>query len=208
MVHLGVELHAVKAALLIADAHGGAGGGAGNQGEALGHLGHVVAMAHPGDALLGQPLEEAAAGVEEGLRLAIFPGRVGLGGGHLPAQLVGQQLAAVADAQNGYAQTEHAGVHMGGFFIIDTVGAAGEDDAHGIIGSDLLKAHIKGLDFAVYITFADAAGDQLVILSAEVQYKNFLVSHQSAPPQNMVIQASRSAPTDTYLLGQLMAFSM
>ena len=180
----------------------------GHQREALGHLCHVIAVAHPGDALLRQTLEQAAAGVKEGLGLAVFPGGVGLGGSHHSAQLVGQQLAAVADAQNGHAQTEHAGVHMGGLLVIDAVGAAGEDDAHGVIGLDLGKAHVKGLDLAVNIAFTDPAGDQLVILSAEVQYKNFFVTHWSASPQNMVMQASRSAPTDTYLTGQLMAFSI
>ena len=51
MIDLRVVLDAVEAAALIADGHIGAGVGVGGEGEALGHLGHVVPVAHPGDAL-------------------------------------------------------------------------------------------------------------------------------------------------------------
>ena len=51
VVHLRVELHAVKAAAFIADGHVGAGIGVGHQRKALRHLFHIVAVAHPGNAL-------------------------------------------------------------------------------------------------------------------------------------------------------------
>ena len=72
----GMVLDAVEAPALVADGHVGAGVGVGHQGEALRHLLHVVAVAHPGDALGGQALEELAGGVEIRLGLAVLPGGV------------------------------------------------------------------------------------------------------------------------------------
>ena len=180
VVHLGVILHTVEAAGLITDGHIGAGVGVGHQGEALGHLFHVVAVAHPGDALLGQALEELAGGIEIGVSLAVLPGGVLGGGDDLAAQVVGQQLAAVADAQDGHAPGEDGRVHLGGLGIIHAVGAAGEDDADGVHGPDVLHGRGIGLDLAVYAALADAAGDQLVILAAEVQHDDGLVRHEGS----------------------------
>ena len=66
---------------------------------------------------------------------------------------------------------------MGGALGIDALRPAGEDDADGVVGADGVKAHVIGVDFAVDVILADAAGDKLVILAAEVKDKNFLVLH-------------------------------
>ena len=69
VVDLRVELHAVEAAGLVSD--GTRWGSARVTAQARkpsGSAGDEVAVAHPGDALLGQALEQAAGGVEVRLR--------------------------------------------------------------------------------------------------------------------------------------------
>ena len=177
VVHLRVKLHAVELPRLIADAHGGAGLGMSRQAEAFRYPGHIVAVAHPGDAALRQTPEQGAGGIKPGLGLAILPGRVVLGGGDQAAQLMAQQLAAVADAQDGHPQAVDPRVRVGGIGGVNAVGAAGKDDAQGIVGPDLLQAHVKGFYLAIHIALPHTAGDQLVILAAEVQDQDFLVLH-------------------------------
>ena len=160
MIHLRVELDAVEAPFLVSDGHVGAGVRAGGQGEACGHLGHVVPVAHPGDPLLGQAAEQLAACIIVGDGFPVLPGGVVLGRGDLAAQIVGDELAAVADAQDRQA------------LQIDGLGAAGEDDADGFHRLQLSEGRGVGLDLAVHIALPDPAGDELVVLSAEVDDKD------------------------------------
>ena len=175
VVDLRVVLDAVEAPALVADGHIGAGVGVGHQREALGDPLHIVAVAHPGDALGGQALEELAGCIEVRLGLAVLPGGVVLGLGDPAAQVVGHQLAAVADAQDGHAPGEDGRVHLGGLGIIHAVGAAGEDDADGVHGADLVQRGGVGLHLAVDAALPDPAGDELVVLSAEIQHDDSLV---------------------------------
>ena len=85
MVDLGVELHAVDFARLVADTDRRAGGGVRAEGEAIGHLCHIVAVAHPRDAAWLEPMENLTGGIEEGLRFAVFARGVVLRGGYLAA---------------------------------------------------------------------------------------------------------------------------
>ena len=177
VVHLGMVLHTIEAPALIADCNVGASIGMGHQGEALGHLCHIIAVAHPGNALLGQALEQLAAGIIIGLGLAVLPGRILLGCCHLSAQGVGHQLAAIADAKDRHAQLKDLGIVMGRILLINAAGAAGEDDADGVHGLQLFKGGGIGLYLAVDIAFPDAAGNQLIILTAKVQDNDHLMIH-------------------------------
>ena len=180
VVDLGVILHAVEALLLVGDGHVGAVGAVGHQFKALGHLGHIVAVAHPGDALLGQALEDGAVGVVPGLGLAVLPGGVVLGRGDLAAQGVSHELAAVADAQHRHAPGEDLGVHLGGPLLIHRVGAAGKDDADGVHGLELGQGGGIGFDFAVHVALTHTAGNELVVLTAEVQNDDRLMCHSDS----------------------------
>ena len=183
VVHLGMVLDPVEPPGFVGDGHVGAGAAVGHQGEALGHLGHIVPVAHPGDALLRQALEKLAGGVVKGLGLSVLPGGVVLGGGDPAAQGMGHELASVADAQHRQAQLEEAGIHLGGAVLIDTVGPAGEDEADGRHGLELVQRGRVGLDFAVDAAFPDPAGDELVILSAEIQHDDGLMVHMLPPEE-------------------------
>ena len=83
------------------------------------------------------------------------------------------QLAAVANAENGNPQPENFRVNVGRFLQIHAVGAAGENDAHGRKGADLVQGCGVGLDLAVDVLLPHPPGDQLIVLSAKVQNQDF-----------------------------------
>jgi hypothetical protein len=76
---------------------------------------------------VGWPPPNTTAGrhhVELGAAVLAGPG-VGDGA----AELLGDELGAVADAQDRHAEVVHGGVDDGGALDVDRLGAAGEDDA-------------------------------------------------------------------------------
>ena len=139
-----------------------------------------IDMAHPSDALPGKPLKELAFRVEIGLGLTIFPGSVPSAGSDLAAQMMGQQLAAIANTQNGNAKLENSRIHLRRGGVVYAIGPAGKDDANGGVCIQIGQRGGIGLYLAVDIALADTAGNELVILPAKVQNDDFL--HISRPP--------------------------
>ena len=177
MVHLRVVLNPIEPPPLVGDGHVGAGIGMGHQSKALGHLCHIVPVAHPGDAAVGQVPEETAVRIVVGHGFSVLPGGIGLGGGDLPAQGLGHELAAVADTQHGHAQRKNSRIHMGRFFVVDTVGAAGKDKSDGVLCLERVQRRGIGLDLTVHPALTHPAGDQLIVLTAEIQNDDQLVFH-------------------------------
>jgi hypothetical protein len=125
----------------------------------------VTAVAHPHLLAFGEILQEdaGALGVEccsSVLALA--------GGGDLAAQGLRHQLVAVADAQHRYAELEQPGIDRRGAGFVDACGAAGQDDAGGALGPDLLQWRVVRDDLRVHVALADPAGDQLRVLRPEI----------------------------------------
>ena len=140
---------------------------------------NVVVVAHPADGG-GLNIREHLAGiVHEDLRFAVFTLRCTA---DMTAQQVHHQLAAVADAQDGHTPVEDLRVDRRGILQIDAVGAASEDDALRVLGLDQCQIRLVGIDFTVDIVLADAAGDQLVVLAAEIQNDHGFVLHDILLP--------------------------
>ena len=177
MVDLRVELHAVEAARLVADADRRAGIRMRHKPERIRHLGHIVAVAHPRDALLRQAAEKTAVGIEPGLRLAVLARGVLPGGGHFPAEILCHELAAIANAEDGDAEPEDLRIHLRRTFGVHTLRAASEDDTDGVKGADLIHGHGVRLDFAIDIALAHAARNKLVILSSKIEDDDRLIRH-------------------------------
>ena len=177
VIDLRVELHAIEAACFVADADRRAGIRVRHEPERLRHLGHVIAVAHPRDALLRQAAEETAVGIEPGLRLAVLARGVFSGGSHFPAEILRHKLAAVADAKNGDAELEDLRVHLRRTFGVHTLRAAGEDDADGVKGTDLVDGHGVRLDFAIHIALAHTARNELIILPSKIEDDDRLIRH-------------------------------
>ena len=100
---------------------------------------------------------------------------------NLAAQCVRHQLTAVADTQNGHAQRKQGRINLRRSVIVNAVGAACEDDALGVLRLDFLQGFFPGHDFAVYMMFSDTAGNQLIILTAEVQNEDHFLIHYIPP---------------------------
>ena len=142
--------------------------------EAFRRLGNIIGMAHPAYRHRGNLLKQKGGLIYLHLGLSILADR---SGGYLSAQLVCHQLGAIADAQDRNTQIKNRLINVGGFLQIYAVGTAGKDDALGIHFFNGLQRHSIGVHFAVDIAFADTAGNQLIILTAEVQNNNHLSVH-------------------------------
>ena len=121
--HFGVKLQAVKIAdgFLDGGKFGIVGGGDGL--EAPGNPGEFVAVGVPNLQRPGQVGEERGGGIlDVQCALAVF---AFLAGFDLAAEKMGEQLHAVADAEDGEAQIENAGVRHGGVLGINAGRAAG-----------------------------------------------------------------------------------
>ncbi len=134
-------------------------------------------MAHPDiqlrlAAVVAQALEQCIRVDHVHLGVAEFALVSGFGG---TAQLRGQGLHAVADAEDRQAAVEHflrrgRGARQRGRFR-----ATGQDDALGAKRRDLGRVVVPGPDFAVDAQLADAAGNQLRVLRAEIEDEDLVV---------------------------------
>ena len=93
----------------------------------------------------------------------LSPGRT------LPPQQVGHHLHAVADAQDRDPQIEEGRVAQRGAFVGHAGRSAGEDDALGLRAAEVRGPGVEAQQFAVHVLFADAPGDELAVLRAEIQ---------------------------------------
>ena len=85
------------------------------------------------------------------------------------AQFVGHQLGAVADAEDGDAPGPDGRVRPWGVGVVDRVRAAGQDDRPGAPALEFGERRVVRQQLGVDVQFADAPGDQLGELAAEVE---------------------------------------
>ena len=145
--------------------------------ERIRHLGHIVPVTHPRNALLRQAAEQTAIGVKPCLRLAVLARGVLPGGGYFPTEILRHELAAVANTEDGDAEPKDLRINLRRTFGVHALRAAGEDDADGVKGADLIHGHGVRLDFAIDIALAHAARNKLVILSSEIEDDDRLIRH-------------------------------
>ncbi len=182
---LGVVLHAVDAFVVVGDRAERGVVARAEVHEARGHRGDAVAVAHP-DAELGarQAVEQPARSGGTHHRVTELPVTRSL---HLAAQLGSHRLHAVADAEYGHLKCEDHGGD-GGRDVAEgcprdhRLGAAGQDDAGGCEGTNLVRIRVPGQDLAVDTRLPDPAGDELGVLRAEVQDQDDVVVHGALSP--------------------------
>ena len=182
VVDLGVELHGKEIAVEI----GGNGvwrvGGCAVDFKTGGQFRDVIAMAHPD--LFGaieEPAEEQriAAGFRFDIGAAEFGGAAAardLATLDLAAQLFHHHLLAITDAKDRQAHPEQLLRRARGAFAGDTVGAARQDHgARSHLAEEPGRYILVGVDFAIDIQFAQAPGDELCHLAAEVDDQQAVV---------------------------------
>ena len=180
MIDLRMVLHTVKSPLHIGNCHIGAGLRVGCQNKSLGNLLHVVPMAHPANALFRQSLEKRTRRVKERLCLPILPSGVLLGGSYLSPQGIRHKLAAIADPQHRDPQPEYFRVRVGCILQIDRVGSTGKNEPDGIHSFQFLQGGGKWLYLAVNTALSDSSGNQLIVLTAEIQHNDHLMRQNNS----------------------------
>ena len=172
--HLRVELDGHERHVRVAHGRAGRVRTGGGDREPGGQLLDPVAVAHPHLVVRGRGLhagEQAAGVVDLQLRRAELALLRLL---HPAAQLHGHQLRAVTDAEHRHAQVEEARVAERRVRVVDAGRAAGEDDARGLHGPEPVEFQGVGVDLAVHLLLADAAGDELGGLRAEIKDDDLL----------------------------------
>ena len=186
--HFGVELQGVEAAFFVAHAGDRARRRRAHDLEARGQFGDLVAVAHP-------DLEHAVAvfalevfdafkktGVVVGAHFGVAEFALGARL-DLAAELLGHRLHAVADAEDGNARGEDGFARLVVRFFIGAHVRAREDDALRVERADEVGGDVVGMNFAVDVGFAHAAGDELRHLAAEVENENAVVRHGCVGPK-------------------------
>ncbi len=175
VMHLGVELHRIEVPRGIGgDGIGRVGRGAEDL-ETGGELADVIAMAHPDlFAVIGEPAVEQGQriprrGHEGAAKLGSAAAAGNLAAFDRAAQILHHDLLPVTDTEDRHAERIGRFRRSGAALAGDRIGAAGKDDRLGgkrrqkIIGDILI-----GVDFAIDVQLAQAAGNKLRYLAAEV----------------------------------------
>jgi hypothetical protein len=129
----------------------------------------VIAMTVPDAERLGKFREEL------GGMLRVFDIQNGaavfaaLGWFHFSAQMVGEPLHAVADAEHRNAEREDARITFGSLCVVYGTGAAGEHDSRRFEFANFIERGRAWENRGEDLLFADAASDELGVLAAEVE---------------------------------------
>jgi len=170
--HFGMELEAEKFLRAVFD--GGVvrvfRGGDGF--EAGGKPGELVAVGIPNLQLCRQGNEERGGRVLHlQATLAVFALAPRL---DLAAQILGQQLDAVADPEHRDTEVEDRAVRLGRLWGINAGGAAGEQEPAGPEGGNFGCRGVIPEDHAIDVALANAPGDDLCVLRTEIQNDDLL----------------------------------
>src|SRR5580704_19759627 len=147
----------------------------GNQLEAGGELKRFIAVRHPDRHRALQALKKLRVVAQQlyfGMAVFALVGRA-----DFSSQLVDHELQAVADAEDRQAKVQHLLVGGRGVGIVDGRRPTRQNNARGTIALDFFELGRAGENDGEDVLFADAAGDKLRILRAEVEDDDRLRFH-------------------------------
>ena len=190
---LHVELRGVELAVLVGDGREGRAFRGGDGLEAWRDGGDAVAVAHPhlvALALLPHAVEQRVGLLHLDEGLAEF---AVVGGLHLAAQLGAHGLLAIADAEHGKAAGEDPVRRAGAAALMHGGGAARQDDALEARPVQRLFGRLEGDDLRIDPRLADAPGDELGDLGAEVDDEDTVLHGGSLRRKPGVCKMAREA---------------
>jgi len=165
-MHLGMKLHRPHFPLGIFDG-GDRIRSFRREPETVWQLFGLVAMRHPNREFAGQSLKKFRVGV---LNFNLSVAVLALSGGaNFAAERVDHELQSVADTEHGDAEIEDALIRERSVFVVHRRRAARENDSYWRVAANFFQAGIEGKYDREDFLFADAAGDELRILRAEVE---------------------------------------
>lgn len=167
---LGMELHGIELSCRIFHRRDGAVRCLCRHAKAFGRFGDVVGVTHPTDAFLRYISEDHGRPVRNlKLRPAVLADRRRF---NLAAEFVCHELRTVAYTEDGDTEGENFLAVRRGILLVDALRAARKDDRLGRERTKLLQRERMRMHLAVDAALAHAARDQLVVLTAKVQYDN------------------------------------
>ena len=93
------------------------------------------------------------------------------------AKKVGHQLRAIANAEDRLAKIKDLWIDGRRFLQVTRVGPAGENEAENRRILQIFDGGGAGEDLAINVDVADSAGDQLVVLTAEIENDDSFFCH-------------------------------
>ena len=164
---LGMKLHRPDVARGIGDAGHGIGRARG-EGKAGGQLQSLIAMRHPDIERRGQAGKQRdfLAGHDRHLGRAVL---ALVRGAYFAAQMMGEKLQAITDAEDRQSQGQHVRVRGRRIRVVDRAGASGEDQPDGMMRLDFGDGSGAGKDDREDILLSYAARDELRVLAAKIQ---------------------------------------
>ncbi len=166
-----MELHSIQLLFRILHGCDRAYLGMGSYRKAFRCLGNVICMRHPdGRSFLPIMQQYRLFCIRMDFCMAIFRDRRCF---DFTFEKICHQLGAIADAKHRNAKFKQLWIIGQRIFQVDTVWSAGQNDALRIHFLQLFQRCCIGMNLTVYVIFTDPAGNQLLILSAKVQYDNF-----------------------------------
>ena len=123
-------------------------------------------MGHPDFERSRKAAEKLGIGRQPNLRVSVF---AVLCSAHFAAQSVRHELQPVADSEHGQSKLKHARIGRGSIFVINGRRPARENDSNRRVLANFFDGGIARKHNRKDILLADASGDQLGILGAEVE---------------------------------------
>ena len=179
MRDLRMKLNAVEFLLFIRHGRDGTGFRPRHGLKAFRQLNHLISMAHPAGVVRLRVRQNGAEMIHPDMHQAVFPL---FRCGNLSAQHMPHQLHAVANAEDRDAQLKDFLRASRRVRIQHAGRAAAEDDSHGRNLADGFQGRIAGQNLGVNVMLPHPAGDQLGILSAEIQNQNAFLPGHGVPP--------------------------
>ena len=168
-----MELRRVQPALGVLHRRDRADVGVRGDDEAVGHLGHGIAMAHPHGLLLRRVREQPRIGARTRNLGRSVLALVGVP--HRAAKRHSHGLLPVAEAEHGNAQLEDGRIHAGRVLGIDARRTTRQDDRRRRQLAHLVGRDVAGYDFGVNPQVTNASGDELPVLRSKIQHDDQLL---------------------------------
>jgi hypothetical protein len=83
--------------------------------------------------------------------------------------MVGKELQAITDAEDGQSEGEHTRVGWGRVRVVDGARTTGENQPDGVVRLDLRNRSVAGKHDREDVLLSYAASDELCVLAAEIQ---------------------------------------
>ena len=171
-LHFGVKLHCIKLLSGVFHCGNGAIRRVRNRHKTLGDFRNIIGVAHQRYGVDVHAVKQHAGRVHHGVDCAVLAYRAGP---DFAAECVTHKLHAVANTKHGYAKLKQFLGAVRRAFVVYTVRTARQYDTDRSNLLDFFHGSVAGQYLGVHVALAHTSGNQLLVLSAEVEDKHRLL---------------------------------